>query len=240
MATLNGNNNRKSYFLSVTPVDYSLTEGTNIPAPAESPLHSPPEPPTPGGGPLNSHPATPPDTASENTDKAATEVNRGRTDSFRTPTSPASAAQYSSSPQTQRRPSRVRKLLSLTNLRPSFSSSRTSLSQPGTADGPHTVNGTKRPSSPSTASTPASSVRPRPQLREKKSGNWFKRKSGMFMMNEELDTVNEDRKPDRPDTRESKRLKDSSPAPLLPEIGSLKGGKISGGDLGWDERAFKR
>ena len=78
---------------------------------------------------------------------------------------------------------------------------------------------------------------PRPKLREKKSGSWFKRKSSLFLLNDELDAVDENQ---RPDTRESKRLKESSPAPLLPEIGSLGGGRISGGDLGWDEQAFKR
>ena len=76
----------------------------------------------------------------------------------------------------------------------------------------------------------------------------------MFLMNEELQAVDEDySRPDRrfepgpdtnlddrPDTRESKRLKENtSPAPLLPEIGSLRGGRFSGGDLGWDEQAFK-
>ena len=75
-------------------------------------------------------------------------------------------------------------------------------------------------------------------MREKKSGNWFKRKSSLFLLNGngELDTVGEE---GRPETRESKRLKES-PAPFLPEIGQLKGGRISGGDLGWDEQAFKR
>ena len=240
MATLNGNISRKPYTLSVTPVDYSLTAGTDIPPPAESPRSYTPEPPTPGGGPLTSHPATPPATETESTgynEKPTSEPNRGRTDSFRTDTSPASAAHLSSSPQTQRRPSRVRKLLSLTNLRGSFSSSRTSLSLPrGSNETPHT-NGVKRPSSPSTTSIPASSIAPRPQLREKKSGNWFKRKSSLFLLSDGLDPVDESYPPD---TRESKRLKESSPAPLLPEIGSLSGGRMSGGDFGWDGQVFKR
>ena len=52
---------------------------------------------------------------------------------------------------------------------------------------------------------------------------------------------------ERPDTRESKRLRESSPAPresspppVLPDIGSLGGGSFGGGDMGWDERAFSR
>ena len=54
----------------------------------------------------------------------------------------------------------------------------------------------------------------------------------------------------RPDTRESKRLRNdtpramsppsSAPPPMLPDIGALRGGSMTGGDLGWDEKAFKR
>jgi len=114
------------------------------------------------------------------------------------------------------------------------------------------------------ASTTASStIDPKPPLRHRKSGgNWFKRKSSMFL-NGDLEAVDENQ---RPDTRDSKRVKETSlpreaggvremdpprglgpprvagpPPPLLPEIGSLRGGRISeGGDLGWDEGAFKR
>jgi hypothetical protein len=174
-------------------------------------------------------------------------MTQEQTNRFQTPTSPASAAQHSSSPQDPRRAGGVRKLFSLTNLRSSFSSSRTSLSIPrqshDTHHQPQYQNGVKRPSSPSMASTTAasttapSSLASKPQLRQKKSGNWFKRKSGMFGLDTELEAVDENQ---RPDTRESKRLKDTTPAPMLPEIGSLGGGTSIGGDLGWDERAFKR
>ena len=176
----------------------------------------------------------------------ANTMTRERTDSFRTPTSPASAAQMS---PTAQKPKGVRRLLSLTNLRSSFSSSRTSLSLPRQSNDTnpyHTVQSAKRPASPGAASsfapstftttTSTTATGTRPPLREKKSGNWFKRKSSLFLLNGngELYTVGEE---GRPDTRESKRLKEN-PAPLLPEIGQLKGGRISGGDLGWDERAF--
>ena len=86
----------------------------------------------------------------------------------------------------------------------------------------------------------------RPPLRQQKSSNWFKRKSSLFLLNAnangggELDTVEEGRP-------ESKRLKESdggrevNGAPLLPDLGALRGGRvITGGDLGWDEGAFKR
>jgi hypothetical protein len=242
MSTLD---NRKSYFLSVTPVNYSLTEGTNIPPPTETL-----QPPTPGGGPLSSHPATPPESEKESIAEdtmSPTDTNNDRTYSFRTPTSPASAAQLSSSPNAQR-PKGVRKLLSLTNLRASFSSSRTSLSQPRASNDTHPSYATntntsyKRPASPGATSSLAPSTvvsvtGGRPPLRQQKSGNWFKRKSSLFLLNGDLDTVEE---AGRPDTRESKRLKEMSPAPLLPDIGALRGGSITGGDLGWDEKAFKR
>ncbi|RDI88718.1 hypothetical protein Vi05172_g1153 [Venturia inaequalis] len=44
--------------LTIIPVDFSLTEGTNIPAPPDSPPRTP-RPPTSDGGPLTSHPTTP-------------------------------------------------------------------------------------------------------------------------------------------------------------------------------------
>lgn len=54
-----------------------------------------------------------------------------------------------------------------------------------------------------------------------------------------LDAVDEDQ---RPETRESKRVKESGPpAPRLPDIGNFGGkGTFSGGDLGWDEQLFRR
>lgn len=58
-----------------------------------------------------------------------------------------------------------------------------------------------------------------------------------MFLNGELEAVEEN---GRPDTRESKRLREASSAPLLPEIAELGGGGTKGGDLGWDEGAFKR
>ncbi|KAK4553596.1 hypothetical protein LTR86_009392 [Recurvomyces mirabilis] len=257
------NNNR--YTLSLKPVDYSLTAGTNIPAPLDTPPRSPAgsaRPPTSGGGPLTSHPATPEDmpgaypitpSATRDLDdlsKINTSMFTGRVekaDSFRTPYSPASAVptNTTSSPeQPQRRPSGVRRLLSLSSLRSSFNSSRTSLSlprQPSDAPAP-AVNTLKRPSTASIKShAESTNYQPRPDLRRKKSSGWFKRKSGMFMLNDDniLDAVDESTS--RPDTRDSKRLKETiEPAPLLPEVGTLKGGRIGNGEIGWDENLFGR
>ena len=248
MATLNSKKNRQSYLLSVTPINYSLTDGTNIPPPPESPRKQ--SPPAFRGGPLSSHPATPPNGAMKHGDAHDSPIaDEERTESFRSPTSDGSNANYYSSPQDRRKPGGVRRLFSLSNLRSSFSSSRTSLSQPrqsqdtlgGHQQQLHQPNGAYRASSPSMASTTAPSSRAPsaapPQLRQSKSGgNWFKRKSSMFL-NGELEAVAENQ---RPETRESKRLREEKPAPLLPEIDSLSGGKTRGGDLGWDEKVFKK
>ncbi|KAK0316380.1 hypothetical protein LTR01_000128 [Friedmanniomyces endolithicus] len=276
------------FMLSVRPVDYSLTAGTNIPRPLDSPPHSPASsfarPPTSGGGPLTSHPTTPddlytpgalpptpePERESNAKQLPSTTTTKSRQDSFRTPMSPLPSTttnQTLPSPDLpKRRPSGMRKLLSLTSLRSSFSSSRTSLLIPQSSKEPQfqppypQYNARKRPSSPSIASTTASYYQPsiqsrappqqqqRPELRSKKSGSWFRRKSGMFLPSSDaaadddegmLDAVDENQ---RPDTRDSKRLKESEsePAPLLPEVGTLRGGRLGGGEIGWDESLFGR
>lgn len=154
MATANSNSNKRKSFLSLTPVDFSLTAGTNIPAPPDSPPHSPANsarPPTAGGGPLSSHPpsqedipgAFPPtpepekehtvtkmSSASETSQhqQPPSSDNRERSDSFATPGSPASNFQKPAHPDAHKAQSKApRKLFSLGNLRQSFSSSRTSL-----------------------------------------------------------------------------------------------------------------
>ncbi|KAK5680590.1 hypothetical protein LTS10_007523 [Elasticomyces elasticus] len=256
------------FTLSVKPVDYSLTAGTNIPAPLDSPPRSPAgsiaRPPTSGGGPLTSHPTTPedhhmpgafPPTPEPEQDDSRNmpppSFTKPRQDSFRTPMSPVSTNPTTSSPdQAQRRPSGMRKLLSLRSLRSSFNNSSTSLQiPPQTSSGGEShynqeqqYNSRKRAKSPSIASTTASySYQPslasqQPTLRSRKSGSWFRRKSGMFMPTNEgfLDSVEENQ---RPDTRDSKRLKEE-PAPLLPEVGTLRGGRLGGGEIGWDENLF--
>jgi hypothetical protein len=189
-----------------------------------------------------------------------------RTDSFRTPDSPASAKQQK--PSQHKQGQSVRKLFSLNNLRNSFSSSRTSLQNQN--QNQHTSSAETSPQPPQADSfkRPASGHTITPQMRPRaKSGSWFKRKSSMFMFNGngELDAVSEDRPATMAES--AKRVKEDhnpapapahnpmsvrnaqisapvqvvhSPAPLLPEIGSLGNGNMSGGDLGWDEGMFKR
>lgn len=244
---------RKSY-LTLKPIDLSLTAGTNIP----SPLHTPPKsplgsarPPTAGGGPLSSHPTSaddipgefPPTPEPDNersakrSSSSSSNTNMDRTDSFRTPASPSSPNRAPSK-SSDHKNSNVRKLFSLNNLRNSFSSSRTSL---------HAGRGSTDTAPPPTQPEPNKRTGSNaPQMRQRsKSGSWFKRKSGMFMYNgpADLDAVVED----RPETRDSARntkedtmKEDHNPAPLLPELKSLGNGTTNGGDLGWDEGMFKK
>ncbi|KXT05532.1 hypothetical protein AC578_3714 [Pseudocercospora eumusae] len=246
----------------------SLTKRTTIPAPPDSPPRSIRErrqsrPPTSRGGPLTSHPtdlslpkpimnipgAFPPSPTHSNHLKHSIDTNNtssNRDDTPQSPTSPTSDANMQSSPS-QRRPPSVRRLFSLTSLRQSFSSSRTSFSlnqnqRPDTSHGSFV----QRAESPSIASPTASTAQPpsflssnktRPgtsaSLRKKRSSNWFKRKSGFFNNTDDLDVLSED-------GPEHKRFKDAHSLPVLPEIGTLSGGELDGGNIGWDEHLFER
>ena len=138
--------------LTLTPINFSLTEGTSIPAPVDTPPETPHHP-TPGKGPLSSHPtpksavfphheATPPaqepsDTPSETVEPVLHQTATNDGASSMSPSSPSS-----------RRPSSVRKFLGLRPL-----SSHDSLKS-------------ERPGSPSTIAS-------QPGLTRKKSVGWF-------------------------------------------------------------------
>ncbi|KAF1933070.1 uncharacterized protein M421DRAFT_416657 [Didymella exigua CBS 183.55] len=148
--------------LTLAPINFSLTEGTSIPAPLDSPPETP-RPPTPGKGPLSSHPTPkspgfpptqvglPNGKVSEDSVAPEPPVTRGRTsdaaDGGLSPTSPGSQ---------NRRPSSVRQFLGIRTSRDSL--------QPE-----------ERPGSPATISG-------QPSLSRKKSSSWFgsKRKSSYF------------------------------------------------------------
>ncbi|KXT18647.1 hypothetical protein AC579_9825 [Pseudocercospora musae] len=247
----------------------SLTKATNIPAPPDSPPRSIRErrqsrPPTSRGGPLTSHPtndslptptimnipgAFPPSPTHSNRLKHSTDTNNtssNRDHMPQSPTSPTSDTNMQSSPS-PRRPPAVRRLFSLTSLRQSFSSSRTSFSL-NQNQRPDTSHGSfmQRAESPSIMSTRAStaqapsflsSSKNRPgtsaSLRKKRSSNWFKRTSGFFTNTDDLDVLSED-------GPEHKRFKDAHSLPVLPEISTLSGGELDGGNIGWDEHLFER
>jgi hypothetical protein len=139
--------------LTLTPINFSLTEGTSIPAPLETPPETP-RPPTPGKGPLSSHPT--PQSAvfphrngstngKENGDAVAGEP-------LHQPRSSDAASGTLSPASPQRRPSSVRKFLGLRSL-PSSDSLQS-----------------ERPGSPATINSQA------PTLSRRKSSSWFGKK----------------------------------------------------------------
>ncbi|KAF9740138.1 hypothetical protein PMIN02_006399 [Paraphaeosphaeria minitans] len=134
--------------LTLTPINFSLTEGTSIPAPADTPPETPHHP-TPGKGPLSSHPtpksavfphheATPP--VNESSETAGLNLHQTATNDGASTMSPSSPS--------SRRPSSVRKFLGLRPL-----SSHDSLKS-------------ERPGSPAIIAS-------QPSLSRKKSGSWF-------------------------------------------------------------------
>ncbi|KAF2133156.1 hypothetical protein P153DRAFT_363374 [Dothidotthia symphoricarpi CBS 119687] len=155
--------------LTLTPINFSLTDGTSIPAPPDSPPDSP-RPPTPGAGPLSSHPTpksavfpqhrdSPPRARSEDSvpeqeeeeeeeDQDLRQVRtNGAASSMLSPVSPPSRR-----PSPPRRPSSVRNFWGMRTL----SSSENAKSE--------------RPGSSATIQSQA------PSLSRRKSGNWFGKK----------------------------------------------------------------
>lgn len=257
MARISGSTKPEPFALAVTPHNVSLTDGTDIPPPPRTPSK---EPPTPGGGPLTSHPTTPekipgayPSSSSSNKDSEHDTPEKSQIDMD--PTILRSATNDSSPPppppqqqQILRKPSGVRRLFSMSNLRTSFSGSRTSLALPrASTDYRPSTSVNDRPFTPSMSSTNSGSpVQPKQPYqsslqRKRSGGGWFKRKSSLLWMNNDgvLDAVDEDREVD--DARGAKRFKSAYSMPLLPEISELGGGELSGGgELGFDASLFKR
>lgn len=198
--------------LTLTPINFSLTEGTSIPAPLDSPPESP-RPPTPGKGPLSSHPT--PQSAvfphrngtangQENGDSAAGEQ-------LHQPRSSDAASTTLSPTSPQRRPSSVRKFLGFR-------------SQPSS----DSLN-SERPGSPATINSQA------PTLSRRKSSSWFGKKKS-------IDTVPEGKELGRPAQNgrtvsqpAQPPKKKGPPPPALPELKSFGVSEDSlsfgGGDL---------
>lgn len=193
--------------LTLTPVNFSLTEGTSIPAPADTPPETPLQP-TPGKGPLSSHPtpksaifphheATPP--AQEHPDTAEPNLHQTGTNDGASSMSPSSPS--------SRRPSSVRKFLGLRPL-----SSHDSLKS-------------DRPGSPATIAS-------QPSLTRKKSISWFgknKRQSSFIIGS--LPEGKESSTNYQANGTKSPPAKKGPPPPALPELKSF--GVSS--DLGADD-----
>ncbi|KAF2431261.1 hypothetical protein EJ08DRAFT_193628 [Tothia fuscella] len=170
--------------LTITPVAFSLTEGTNIPAPPDSP------PPTPGreadagsdingkaGGPLSSHPTTPEGIPGAFPPSPSTDAEKKDNDDVLGSLPPN--LQLSPNNNTQKRPSSVRRLLSLRSIR----SEKERHSEFGTPTSPLSPTDSKmsaddysssgRPGSPYTISTIMSSNSGKAKLSRKRSSAWF-------------------------------------------------------------------
>ncbi|KAF2398305.1 hypothetical protein EJ06DRAFT_98792 [Trichodelitschia bisporula] len=163
--------------LTFTPVNFSLTAGTPIPAPPDSPPDSP-RPSTPVGGPLSSHPTTPNDVETKQPEVKPKPV------------------------VPQKRPSSVRKLLSLRSIR-HRDGSNGPLSPASITDKASTDS--LRPGSPYTTNTVFSGATSASSSRQsvllngsmspggsRKRSGWFgsggsRRKSGFFPLGGKVD-----------------------------------------------------
>ncbi|KAK0662762.1 hypothetical protein DIS24_g1636 [Lasiodiplodia hormozganensis] len=222
--------------LEIKPIEFSLTAGTDIPAPPESPPATPGRPPTPGRGPLSSHPTSPHDnhsdnpmastkpkqSSSESSSQTGGPVNgetRGRTESVATvntkPGSPGSKNVLSPTPtagsvSSSKRPSSVRRFFGFRS-----ASSSDSLRN-------------SRPTSPQNSSDGPT---PRPNMRERrKSGSWFnKRASTMFGSLAEVGEFSNGSaiEEPKPETK-------GPPPPKLPDLKKL-GTELNDGSLGADD-----
>lgn len=163
--------------LTVTPVSFSLTDGTNIPAPPPEEAAPPPHQSTTASDEIPLTPGEGPSQHSNGTHHA-----NGLQPGVLSP---------AHSPITERkRPSSVRKLLSLRSIR----SEKDRHSQYGTPSSPLSTDGKlstdshsvlSRPGSPYTISTIMSSDSGKHSLGRKRSSAWFggRRKSGFFPLN---------------------------------------------------------
>lgn len=218
---------------TLTPINVSLTDGTNIPPPQDSPDET--RPPTSSGGPLSSHPTTPHASAfgesseggyfGHGTNGAMAAANRkgstgpgqlntaipGETFGPRPHDSPVAAS--------TKRPSSVRRFLGLRSLRSS--------------DSLHENNNNTRPPSRMTidsrASTYLSNGPASPGLARKKSSRWFgKRKSTMFAADYPEASIAEEKE------NKLAKVPRGPPPPSIPEFKAF-GTDLNGGDLGADD-----
>ncbi|PSN66920.1 hypothetical protein BS50DRAFT_377987 [Corynespora cassiicola Philippines] len=141
--------------LTLSPINFSLTEGTSIPAPPDSPPDTP-RPPTPGKGPLSSHPTPKSAVFPEHQDSPPAKDSSEGTSLHQTTTNDGNASTLSPASPSSKRPSSVRKFLGLRTL-----SSSDSLQS-------------ERPGSPAT-------VHSQPSLTRKKSSSWFGRRKSTFI-----------------------------------------------------------
>lgn len=188
--------------LTLTPINFSLTDGTSIPAPPDSPPDTP-RPPTPGKGPLSSHPTPQSSVFPQHRDspppKESTDLP-AESNLHQTTTNDNASTLSPASPTTNKRPSSVRNFFGLRPL-----SSHDSLKS-------------DRPGSPATMSS-------QPSLSRKKSGSWFGKRKSTFIIgpvpegkeNLGLQSNGTSAKPAAPPPPAKK----GPPPPALPELKSF-------------------
>ncbi|KAH7088549.1 hypothetical protein FB567DRAFT_341638 [Paraphoma chrysanthemicola] len=180
--------------LTLTPINLSLTEGTPIPAPLDSPPHTP-RPPTPGKGPLSSHP-TPKSPVFPHNESTNGKFHDGEDQLHPSRTSDAASSTLSpTSPH--RRPSSVRKFLGLRTL-----SSSDSLKS-------------DRPGSPATINSQT------PTLTRRKSSSWFGKKKNIGTVPEGTEIVRPSSSARTVSQPAQPPKKKGPPPPALPELKSF-------------------
>jgi hypothetical protein len=206
----------------------SSFDGTDIPPPPPSP---PPQAKSKTNGALSSHPTTPTTESHDVPMKDAAIMPPPAKKQQISPTSPTST-------NGGKRPSSVRKLLSLKSLREKDRNSHT-----GTATSPLNVSklstsdwdAASRPGSPYGTAASIMSDESRPSLAPKRSSAWFgsRRKSGFFG----ITGVDENAVPNGGAVQPVQKQKRGPPPPTIPEFkefGSINGA-LSGGSLGAEE-----
>jgi len=210
---VNGKPNDGRFQLQLAPINYSLTDGTDIPPPLASPIEEKP-PPAVAAKPDPINTTTLASTSTDTTGGAATNGNGVRTtivgNDHNVPTSPT-------------RPSSIRRFLSRKSLNTNYNNgtnhngaaSQEDLSRPETSGSLATANGGRTGG-----------------LTKQKSGGWFRKFTGNSggYRNSVL-VVMEEKQPQQ-------EIKKGPPPPKLPELNQLKAkipeddeGSLGGGDM---------
>ncbi|KAG9242679.1 hypothetical protein BJ878DRAFT_481797 [Calycina marina] len=144
----NGKANGRFELPALAPINFNLTDGTNIPPPPDSPVEEKPPPPTLAAAKPIAPPVTTNTSSESNGPYTSSNDDRGRSDV--PPASPASS----------RRPSSIRRFLSRKSLNANYTNGT------NTNESFEDLH-SKRPESP------RSFMDGRPALKKAKSGSWF-------------------------------------------------------------------
>lgn len=216
---------------SLSPINISLTEGTQIPAPLDSPPETPLSP-APGRGPLSSHPTTPLQAGSP----VAFPLSPSATAQPEPPPQPlqetatgssanenmAQSPKPGAAPGIAKRPSSVRRFLGLRSLG-SSDSLRSKATETNGGPGSSVTDPTQQSPAAAAASPGGQGDSPN-KLKRKSSSGWFgsRRKSSIV-----LNRLEENGEQEKPKKR-------GPPPPKIPEFTAL-GTELDGGSLGADD-----